>query len=77
MYSYRASGMFRLFLFFSRVMNFSPRVEITLLSSNFTVSKAAIGDMQSPGYLILSPPTVNIVLFLSTFPSHMSQTTVL
>ena len=58
----------------SSVMNFSPGFNITLLSSNFTVSKLALVVQQSPGYLILSSPTVNIVLFFSACTSLVSQT---
>ena len=48
-------------------MTFAPRVDITLLTITFTVSKSAVGFPQLTGYLILSPPTVNIFLFLFRF----------
>ena len=34
------------------VINFFLRVEITLLSNNFTVSKLVVGVQQFPGYII-------------------------
>ena len=55
-------------------MIFSPRVEITLLSNKFTVSKSAVGVTRSTGYLIVSPQNVNLVLFFLPFTSLKSQT---
>ena len=55
-------------------MIFSPRIDITLLSSNFTVSQSAVGVTQLPGYFIMYPPTVNIVQFVSSFKlSHVTN----
>ena len=61
----------------SRVMNFAPKIVITLLSINLTVSKSLVGVLQLPVYFILSPPAVNSVPFFSAFPSVTSQTTLL
>ena len=44
-------------------MIISPKVEIALLSKNFTVIKLSVDAPQLPVCFILSPPTVNIVLF--------------
>ena len=42
MYSYHASGLFRFKSLISSIMDFYPRVEIMLLSSNLTVIKLAV-----------------------------------
>ena len=49
------------------VINFTPGVEITLLSKSLIVRRSAVGAPQSKGYLILSPPIVIQVLCFSFF----------
>ena len=45
-------------------IKFSTSIDIILFSNSFTVSKLTVGVRQSPGYLIIYPPTFNLVLFL-------------
>ena len=51
----------------SIVMNLAPFVDTTLLNRILVTSISAVGVATSPGYSILSLPTVNLVLFLSFF----------
>ena len=55
-------------------MNLAPGVDITLLSSNFTVSKSAVGVPQSIGTDRLLPPKVSRVLLTSSFCGRTLQT---
>ena len=47
------------------VMNLAPFVEMMLLNRIFATSISAVDVATSPGWSILSPPTVNLVLFFS------------
>jgi hypothetical protein len=58
----------------SMTRNFAFGVEITLLMRIFAVVRPAVPVDLSPGYSILSPPTVNIVLYFSSLWSLMSTT---
>ena len=48
-------------------MNFAPRVDTTLLSRSFTVSRSAVGVPQSMSELWLLPPKVSLVRLVSSF----------
>jgi hypothetical protein len=54
--------------------NLAPKVEITLLMRIFAVVKPAVRVDLSPGYSILSPPTVNLVRSFSYLWSLISTT---
>ena len=54
-------------------MNFSPRVDINLLSNNFTVSKLAVGAPQLPGYLIFPQRLLTLSCFLGFSFSHFTN----
>jgi hypothetical protein len=54
--------------------NLAPKVEMTLLMRIFAVVRPAVRVDLSPGYSILSPPTVNRVRYFSSLWSFMSTT---
>jgi hypothetical protein len=58
----------------SMTRNLAPKVEITLLMRIFALVKPAVQVDLSPGYSILSPPTVNMVRSFSSLWSLMSTT---
>jgi hypothetical protein len=55
-------------------MNWAPLVKMTLLIRILAVVSPAVLVDLSPGYSIWSPPTVNLVLSLSSLWSFMSTT---
>jgi hypothetical protein len=58
----------------SMTRNLDPKVEMTLLMRIFAVVKPAVRVDLSPGYSILSPPTVNLVRSFYSLWSLMSTT---
>jgi hypothetical protein len=58
----------------SMTRNLAPKVEMKLLMRIFAVVKPAVRFDLSPGYSILSPPTVNLVRYFSSLWSLISTT---
>jgi hypothetical protein len=58
----------------SMTRNLAPKVQMMLLMRIFAVVKPAVRVDLSPGYSIVSPPTVNLVRSFSSLWSLMSTT---
>ena len=74
MYYGRLSVVMRYKLEISIFVNFAPLVDTTLLNSIFATRISTVGVANSPGWLTLSPPTVNRVRFFSTFSGRILHT---
>lgn len=56
------------------VENLAPRVDMTLLKSNFTVVKSAVSMLTLPGYTMRLLPTIRWTRFCSYFSDCMLHT---